>query len=347
VNVRKIGLFIIAVLFIAAALLFIVIKIYGGDKVLYFVLGKVDKNLASQVHEIVDRSSLSSLRVYIDYRRREEINFKSDGLNIVGTLYGANTNSSVKKPAIVLLHGSSIYGRKLPLYRFLSKKLADMGYIVFSIDLRGFGDSDDPKPLDRIESWAEWDDVQNAVSYLETRGDVDTSKIYVVGHSHGANIAIVAGVRDDRIKKIVAIGPSRRMGDVLSDKKHPRRTYFQERFSGDRALKQILPEEVVFGVMSLYIIGNNLDYFTHAPHKPILLIDGEAEEETDKLFLRQVYNQMVVPKMYMTIKKSDHYVNTTGKKNIVIYDVQAINEILNTIDGFLKESMITMREVHN
>jgi pimeloyl-ACP methyl ester carboxylesterase len=332
--VRKIGLLIIAILFIASTLLFVVIKTYGSERVLYFALAKVDKNLASQVRKIIERSSLNSLRVYIDYHRGKVINFKSDGLKIVGTLYGANTNSSVQKPAIVLLNGRSLYGRKLPLYRILSQKLADRGYIVLSIDLRGFGESDNPNPVDEVESWAEWDDVQNAISYLlKSRGDVDISKIYVVGHSHGSHIAVVAGIRDDRIKKIVAIGPSPHNREELMSKD------FLERFSRDRGLKQILPAEVVFSIISSFIIQNNFDYFTHTPHKPILLIKGEAENEETKLFLKGIYDQMVEPKRYVIIPKSDHYMNTTRENTIVIYNKDTINEVVDLINGFLKANI--------
>jgi pimeloyl-ACP methyl ester carboxylesterase len=53
------------------------------------------------------------------------------------------------------------------------------------------------------------DDVRNAIAFLETRPEIDASRIALVGVSLGAAVALAAAGVDERVKAMVAVaGPS-------------------------------------------------------------------------------------------------------------------------------------------
>jgi acetyl esterase/lipase len=95
----------------------------------------------------VAQGSVQDINAYVDNYGRN-VKIQSQGLTITGTLY--EPDAAGERPAILLLHGSTPEGRKLGLYRVLGKGLADRGYVVFTIDRRGYGDSDDPPLVDGL-----------------------------------------------------------------------------------------------------------------------------------------------------------------------------------------------------
>ncbi len=122
---------------------------------------------------------ITSIRILGDTDHKT-VSFYSDSIKIVGDLY--NEHLPKHSPCIVLLHGSSIYGRKLPLIQVLASKFYNYGYTVLSIDLRGYGDSEDPPSLTE-KNFDFADDVISAIDFLKEYTSVDTNRIFVVGHS--------------------------------------------------------------------------------------------------------------------------------------------------------------------
>ena len=305
--------------------------IYYKKQALYYRLPwRVRQSLVS-----IYRVPLKNLRVYFN-NSGQDVEFESAGVKIVGSLF--KVKNSKKYPCVILLHDSSRWGRKLALYRILAKKLNEKGYIVLNIDMRGFGSSQDPTEIDTIEAWDFTEDVIQAISYLETDENVDESQIFVVGHSFGGNVAIAAGVKDDRIKKIVAIGPGRRIKERVIAKDSPERDYFQRRFSKDIKLKRLVPINVIVAMNEAMMIDSYLDYFSGKYHKTLFLIDGELESEKDKEFLKNIYEQMKEPKKYITLSGTDHYCDTADIFGIVFYNQELITELTGYIDSWLRNN---------
>jgi pimeloyl-ACP methyl ester carboxylesterase len=282
--------------------------------------------------EIIMRDANPEMQIYVDHFGRR-VEFESDGLTLVGTIYGIE-NDTVR-PGVVLIHGSTPAGRKLALYRIQSKKLVDKGYIVLTYDARGFGESDDPKEIDDVKSWNYTSDAIHAVSYLCSFKNVNKSRIYVIGHSAGAEAAMYAGMRDERINKIVAIGPARRVKSRVLEKNAPDLGHLRERFSRDRKLGKLVNLNVFLEFASRSSDMYN-DYF-YGGHVPILLIEGELESEEDKLFLRDTFKNITEPKRYITLNDTGHYCNTTGIGNFMIYNDRIITELINVIDNWFNE----------
>jgi dipeptidyl aminopeptidase/acylaminoacyl peptidase len=114
----------------------------------------------------------------------------ADGLNISGWYI-----PGARSEAIVLVHG--IHANRaylLPQARIL----AEAGYPLLLIDLRGHGKSEEAL---MTYGYNEALDVQVAVAYLLALPEID--QVAVLGHSLGAAAVVRAAAMDDRLKAIV------------------------------------------------------------------------------------------------------------------------------------------------
>ena len=267
-------------------------------------------------------------------RTGERITFESQSVSIVGTLYGAG-NGALAKPGILLLHGSTPQGRKLGMYRILGERLAEKGYVVLAIDQRGFGESDDPPDVSQAESFDFVADVKNGIAYLASMAGVDPDRIYVIGHSFGGDVAMTAAAEAARMRRLVVIGPGRRFMERGGTSQAPELAYFRRREMRYMWLGQPIPTDVYLAYRTKLPIENHLDYFAEADHVPVLLIDGEAEAPADIQFLQSAYEAMAGAKAYETLPEADHYANVANFGRLIVYDEQAVQELVQVIDSYL------------
>lgn len=255
---------------------------------------------------------LGSVRC-LPFVERREVELESGGLRLRGDLYRANGRADGRAdaaaPGIVLLHGSSVHGRRLPLYPALAYELTRSGYHVLAIDLRGFGESDDPAALDDPAAWDFAGDAIAAVDSLLRWAAVDTSRIYLVGHSFGAGPALAAAQRDPRIAKVVMIGPTRRYTERFLTPGAPDSAYYVERWQRDMRLPAQVPYETMVEVAQ----RQNVEHYADGRYRtrvPVLLTDGEREDPTDLASLRNVAMRMGSSATYWTTPGTDHYLHT-------------------------------------
>jgi dienelactone hydrolase len=134
--------------------------------------------------------------------RREDVQFSNGVVRLAGTLTSPNTGG--RRPAIVLVHASGAGTREqvFPLARFLIRH----GVAVLGYDKRGVGGS--------TGDWntASYDDLAGdaiaAVDYLKGRGDVDPTKIGLLGWSQAGWVMPLAAVRSSDIAFLISLsGP--------------------------------------------------------------------------------------------------------------------------------------------
>lgn len=127
-------------------------------------------------------------------------------------------------PAVLIVPGPGLTSRDgrtvgAPidnLYKDLSKAFVSVGMATFRYDRRGAGASTlDPgvQPT--------WDDMvtdaQEALEYLAERGEVDGSRLAVVGHDMGGAIALKLAAGDNRVKSVALVAvPGRPLADVMA-----------------------------------------------------------------------------------------------------------------------------------
>ena len=129
----------------------------------------------------------------------------SDDKQIVGTVVHPREGTCL--PAVLMIHQ---YMRDRWQWGGLPEQLAERGYWVLAIDLRGHGDSDeqdgylpelltdpDQAPLD----------AEAALQWLRQREEIDDRRIGMVGTSIGAYLAAVAFIQQWGVSPIVALSP--------------------------------------------------------------------------------------------------------------------------------------------
>jgi dipeptidyl aminopeptidase/acylaminoacyl peptidase len=134
--------------------------------------------------------------------RTERVEFFSDGVRLRGLLRWPDVRTA--EPSPVLVQGPGWLGlASSKRYELWHEGFTRAGYAVLVFDYRGFGESDGAPGW--IDPERQLQDIASAVTYLETRPDVDARRIgsYGMGGTGGGN-AIVAAARDPRIRCVVA-----------------------------------------------------------------------------------------------------------------------------------------------
>ena len=107
-----------------------------------------------------------------------------------------------RPPAVVLVHG---FAADRILMSSLARRLAESGYAVLAIDVRGHGGNHNPVPDGRARpDWLS-EDLSAAVGFLRSSPYVDGSRLALVGHSMGAAGVLDFATRDSGIDGVVAI----------------------------------------------------------------------------------------------------------------------------------------------
>jgi uncharacterized protein len=108
-------------------------------------------------------------------------------------------------PAITMAHGFA-GSKEHGLERF-ARAFATAGFIVLVHDHRNFGTSGGDLRGD-VDPWRQIADWRCAISYLETRPEVDPTRIGLWGTSYAGGHALVLGATDRRLRCIVAQVPT-------------------------------------------------------------------------------------------------------------------------------------------
>jgi dienelactone hydrolase len=132
----------------------------------------------------------------------QEVSLRTDdGVAIAGALYLPGRPG----PGIVLLHALS---RTHEDWASVASRLADAGFVVLAIDLRGHGASG-PLPegatLDDLTPMMA--DVKAARAFLATRREAVPGRVGFAGASIGANLAILAAAADPTVRSLALLSP--------------------------------------------------------------------------------------------------------------------------------------------
>ncbi len=114
-------------------------------------------------------------------------------------------DGAAARPAITMAHGFA-GTREHGIERF-AQAFAAAGFVVLVHDHRNFGTSGGDLRGD-IDPWRQVADWRRAISYLETRAEVDPTRIGLWGTSYAGGHALVLGATDRRLRCIVAQVPT-------------------------------------------------------------------------------------------------------------------------------------------
>ncbi len=131
--------------------------------------------------------------------RTEKISFYSEGNKLNGDIYLPDDDKGKPYPGIV--QGPGFLGlRDAKHYALMFEKLCAAGYACLCFDYRGWGDSEGKQRQWVMPMW-QVEDIRNAISYMQTRADIDPNRIatYGSGGTGGGNAVYVAAI-DERVK---------------------------------------------------------------------------------------------------------------------------------------------------
>lgn len=263
--------------------------------------------------------------------------FDSNGQRLAADLYAPRRPNGV---GIVLLHGSSPAGRQLFLYPELCRALAARGYTLFNLDLRGYGDSEDPRQPDRIEDYDFVGDAVRAVRFARTLVPRGRNWPWVLlGHSMGGGVALHAALEGANVQGVVCISPGRRIESrfFAADQQAALKN-LQRRKTRDMRLPAPIPVELLEPILASYDVDRLAG--TALP-KPLLLVEGNREPEDDLAFSREWIASLSGSATHRVIPSADHYFGTAkikvaGAKRWVLVRPDVFDALVEMIDDWIR-----------
>ena len=139
----------------------------------------------------------------------DSVSFQTaDKVTLRGLFYTPSNPPTSKLPCVVLSHGFSAV-KEQGLTAVAEHFTTHLPLACLIYDNRGFGESDTGEGAPRLEVDAakQTSDISDAITYCQTRQDVNPDKIGIWGSSFsGANVLWVGAV-DRRAKAVVAQAP--------------------------------------------------------------------------------------------------------------------------------------------
>jgi fermentation-respiration switch protein FrsA (DUF1100 family) len=134
---------------------------------------------------------------------RQNIEFDAEGVTLRGWLYLPD-GATGPVPTIVMAHGFSAV-KEMYLDSF-AEAFAAGGLGALGFDNRNFGASDG-EPRQELDPWQQVRDYRHAITYAQTRPEVDADRIGVWGSSYSGGHALVLGAIDKRIRCVACQVP--------------------------------------------------------------------------------------------------------------------------------------------
>ena len=134
----------------------------------------------------------------------QAVTFESQGLKISGVVHTPDDMApGEQRPAFIVLHG---FGSNKSSGNTVGpcNMFRDWGYVTMRFDMRGCGESEGE--FGRIICLDQVEDTKSAITYLQSRADVDPDRIGLVGSSFGAAVAVYTGGVDQRVAAVISSG---------------------------------------------------------------------------------------------------------------------------------------------
>jgi len=141
--------------------------------------------------------------------KKTRVSFSSGGLFLEGIF--AIPEGAGSFPAVIVCHPHPLYGGSMDnnVVCSLSETLTQASLASFKFNFRGVGESQG----EFGQGIGEREDVEAAITFINTLKEVDSKRIGLAGYSAGAGFALPIGFNDDRIRALAAVSPPLSMFD--------------------------------------------------------------------------------------------------------------------------------------
>ncbi len=133
--------------------------------------------------------------------KKEKLMFPCGDISLEGVLWISDGNEP--SPAVVVCHPHPLYGGSMnvDMVHLVCEALGRHSIASLRFNFRGVGKSEG-KYADGV---GEQNDVKAALSYLETRGEIDPSRLALCGYSFGTMVGIPVADKDERVQAYAGI----------------------------------------------------------------------------------------------------------------------------------------------
>ncbi|KAI5211341.1 hypothetical protein AUEXF2481DRAFT_25836 [Aureobasidium subglaciale EXF-2481] len=148
---------------------------------------------------------------------RSDIEFKTvDHVTLRGWLYESE-DAKGEYPCLVMSHGFACL-KDMCLDTLAERLTSALPIACLVYDHRGFGTSDqkDTEPRNEIVPTHQNSDLQDAITYAQSREQIDASRIGVWGYSYSGGHSLWVGAIDRRVKAVIAVAPFT-TGDIIAN----------------------------------------------------------------------------------------------------------------------------------
>ena len=132
---------------------------------------------------------------------KERISYYSDGLKLSGILSTPDNSQGKHLPAVVLVPG--FMSTADAFFPGFAEEFKAAGFVSLTMDFRGFGESEGVRG--EVIPYLQIYDASNAISYLQSRPEVDPDKIAILGVSLGGGEVAYIAARDRRVKAVASM----------------------------------------------------------------------------------------------------------------------------------------------
>jgi fermentation-respiration switch protein FrsA (DUF1100 family) len=133
---------------------------------------------------------------------RKRISYYSDGLKLSGILSTPeNSRKGRHFPGVVLVPG--FMSTADAFFPGFAEELNAGGFVSLTMDFRGFGESEGVRG--EVIPYLQIYDARNAISYLQSRPEVNPDKIAVLGVSLGGGEVAYIAAQDRRVKCVASM----------------------------------------------------------------------------------------------------------------------------------------------
>jgi hypothetical protein len=133
----------------------------------------------------------------------QRVQFPSDGETLAGTLFRPD-GAEGALPTVVAA-GGWCYTKEIVLPH-VARIVNETGVQMLAFDYGGFGESSG-KRRQHLDPWQQVSDYRNAITFAESRDDVDSGRIGCFGISYSGGHVLILAAIDPRVKAVVSVVP--------------------------------------------------------------------------------------------------------------------------------------------
>jgi len=221
-----------------------------------------------------------------------------EGINIVGQVYIPEQEGAC--PALCLCHGipRGIRDPSDPGYPLLAQKFCNAGLLTLIFNFRGTGDSGGNFD---ILGWTR--DLEAVMDYIYNMKEVDSTRIFLMGFSGGAAVAVYVASNDPRVSHLVTCAcPAQ-----FHDSQHPERAKtLVEHF---RRI-EIIRDKDFPSSLEQWFAGFSqvrpIDRIGRIAPRPVLIVHGSKDDVVEPSEAWALYHKAGEPKEMLMVPGAGH-----------------------------------------